>query len=971
MYRNDWYRHHDCGNFLHALLGECWQPDLLIQLGGLPPETAATAFCPAASPQPDFVPLKDLLDAYPAAGTIFRRLPEPDGLPPILALLGQERELEALEALLALCLRRIDSLRPGVIKGLLLCLSERLLRLPLSSADAVRPYLRLCRELHMTITCSGNFIPKLPALCFRARAQAFRIADREEMALFDLLIGTLNVCNTPRHNDPRLHAIMLRGRRQLESLRKPDLFETAAPYLGILAFLEGDYDQAMSIFTRVSRKLRAQERHLFELFYVRHWSFAAANRGDFDLAASLLLSRLRQSSIRNDMSLTRSLRSQLASLYLRTGKSDKALEQLDIALSDITEQTDITSMVTTVRHLACYHMREGHADAAYHVLQNVLHKAAQRGFQRPTYLNGMVLELLEALHDRGFPPLPCYDFPQELQRCLRGPNRMLRGVAARLSGNALMRGGNEDGALGLYQDSLALLEKIGCPLEAAKTRLALASLALRRNDKEKAVLLVSDAWPMYDCLKDFFWPEELLALVPTYMRKHGDANFSSRALLEAYRESFSPHRTWEQFEAFSQALLAESARILGTTQGYLFHVPYPHAPLRLVAVLGGKLESVTYPYASLPDLMELVAEGAPLILDNVQEGGMGFGSMLIGIPIDCRPDGVYALCHVGAFLPEVRTVLEENVLKDIGRVLAWECSRVMERERRHAERLETLADTSGEMICVSDEMGRFLGDVELAAKTDASILLCGESGVGKEMVARYIHEKSGRSGRLVIINMASLQDELFESEFFGHEKGSFTGAMTSKPGLVEMAENGTLFLDEFTEASTRVQAKLLRVLQERCFHRVGGTQTISVNFRLIAASNRDITHAVRQGLFRADLYYRIAVINLKIPPLRERKADILAIARYYLHFFSHWHHRECVQDFSPENRRILESWSWPGNIRELRNVIEQSVVLTGFPRRRGSGRWGDARRVVFRKSVSGGSRKTVYREDAGAVGLAD
>ena len=232
-------------------------------------------------------------------------------------------------------------------------------------------------------------------------------------------------------------------------------------------------------------------------------------------------------------------------------------------------------------------------------------------------------------------------------------------------------------------------------------------------------------------------------------------------------------------------------------------------------------------------------------------------------------------------------------------------------------------------IYQSEAMRRSIVTADRVAKADTAVMLTGESGVGKETVARYIHEKSGRSGRLVIINMASLQDELFESEFFGHEKGSFTGAMTSKPGLVEMAENGTLFLDEFTEASTRVQAKLLRVLQERCFHRVGGTQTISVNFRLIAASNRDITHAVRQGLFRADLYYRIAVINLKIPPLRERKADILAIARYYLHFFSHWHHRECVQDFSPENRRILESWSWPGNIRELRNVIEQSVVLTG------------------------------------------
>ena len=155
-------------------------------------------------------------------------------------------------------------------------------------------------------------------------------------------------------------------------------------------------------------------------------------------------------------------------------------------------------------------------------------------------LGGALLELLCAFQEQGCPPLPCYSAEQELQRCLKGPNRMLRGVAARLSGNVLMRGGNEDGALGLYQDSLALLEKIGCPLEAAKTRLALASLALRRNDKEKAVLLVSDAWPMYDCLKDFFWPEELLALLPSYMRKHGDANLSSRALLEAYRESFSP-----------------------------------------------------------------------------------------------------------------------------------------------------------------------------------------------------------------------------------------------------------------------------------------------------------------------------------------------------------------------------------------------------------------------------------------------
>ena len=146
---------------------------------------------------------------------------------------------------------------------------------------------------------------------------------------------------------------------------------------------------------------------------------------------------------------------------------------------------------------------------------------------------------------------------------------------------------------------------------------------------------------------------------------------------------------------------------------------------------------------------------------------------------------------------------------------------------------------------------------------------------------------------------------------------------------MELAENGTLFLDELTEASPRVQAKLLRVLQERTFLRVGGTRPININFRLVAASNRHMKEAVRQGRFRADLYYRVAVIYLKIPPLRERRQDILPLARYYLHYFANRHARPCVQDFSDENRRLLEQWPWPGNIRELRNVVEQSVILSG------------------------------------------
>ena len=153
--------------------------------------------------------------------------------------------------------------------------------------------------------------------------------------------------------------------------------------------------------------------------------------------------------------------------------------------------------------------------------------------------------------------------------------------------------------------------------------------------------------------------------------------------------------------------------------------------------------------------------------------------------------------------------------------------------------------------------------------------------------------------------------------------------MNSKIGLAELAENGTLFLDELTEASPRVQAKLLRVLQERTFRRVGGTQSINSNFRLVAATNRHLGEAVRQGGFRADLYYRVAVLYFRIPPLRERRGDILPLARHFLRLFAHRHRRDCVEDFSDDNRRRLEEWPWPGNVRELRNVVEQSVILSG------------------------------------------
>lgn len=923
--KTDWENSTETGAFLRELFGRHWRPEMLVKLAGLELSAAGRGcFAPAGEEAAEWQALDVLLARHEDAAARLRSLVGTSPFERFLRSLAEGDELGALEAFLEQGEQRIRALSTDDMRAMLMFALERLRNLSPSTLLQIKRFLGLCRELNLFIVCSGIFIPGLPQFFFQARDMALGTGDMGETALMDLLIGSLNVCNIPEHNSAYFHEIMARGRAELDTVKDPVLVETAVPYLGIFAFLEGDYEQAMNFFSRASRKMRIQRRRYFEMFYARHWGFAAANRGDFDLAVRLLLTRLRQAEVSSDSSLSRNMRSQLAFVYLRMGRSEKALEQLDMALTGITKKTDIASAVTTLRHLACYHMFSGHIEAAYKVLLPALRKAEAQGYQRPVYLNGVFLELLACMHEKGLPPLPCYSFEEELARCLSGPNRLLRGVAFRVQGRLLERAGKKAEAVEAYRRSIALLDAIHNTLGADQTRLFLASLLLDENEKE-AALLVNEAWRSYRYQKAFFWSDRLLRLVPSYLNAGEESVVSAHALVEAFRDNFAPRRSGLSFEEFSRMLLTESGRLLGASEGWLYHRSQPSAPLRLVEKNGSALESFLGA-ATVEEMAELVAEGEPVILDSVTDGEKR--GMFVGLPLDCRPYGLYVLCLAGTFPEKLRAVLDETLLRDIARVLTWPCMLTLETERR-TQSVSAPGESSQEMIWVSSTMRNFLADVDNAAGTDAAVLLNGESGVGKEMLARRIHERSGRSGRLVTINMASLQDELFESEFFGHEKGAFTGAMNSKLGLVELAENGTLFLDELTEASPRVQAKLLRVLQERSFLRVGGTRSIRINFRLVAATNRNIGEAVRTGAFRADLYYRVAVICLHIPPLRERRQDILPLARYYLHHFAHRHGRDVVQDFSEANCRLLEQWPWPGNIRELRNVVEQSVILSG------------------------------------------
>lgn len=227
----------------------------------------------------------------------------------------------------------------------------------------------------------------------------------------------------------------------------------------------------------------------------------------------------------------------------------------------------------------------------------------------------------------------------------------------------------------------------------------------------------------------------------------------------------------------------------------------------------------------------------------------------------------------------------------------------------------------------------FRGAVELArkvARTDASVLLSGESGTGKEVLAQVIHRHSPRaSKRMVVINCAAMPENLLESEMFGHRKGAFTGADRDKPGLLEVANEGTLFLDELTEMSPRLQAKLLRVLQDGVVRRVGSEQDVQVDVRFISATNRDPQEAVTKGILREDLFYRLRVVNIKLPPLRQRPEDIALLANHFLaHYWNRYRRtRDKAPRFTSSSLDLLRSKHWRGNVRELQNVIEHLAVL--------------------------------------------
>ncbi len=673
---------------------------------------------------------------------------------------------------------------------------------------------------------------------------------------------------------------------------------------------------ALDHFLLLSRE-SSEEKSSADAVY-RPWeALAMGMTGDFDRARALLLQYLRRQRPGKNTAAVRMLQSYLVHAFLDIRDAEGALEHLDSLLAGT--GFAVCSIAAEVA-LARYHAVCGRSRTAWHILQRTLMKANALGYRYVTPMP-FFQELLYELHVAGHPDIPGYACEAMLEQNIAGPNLTLRHVALRLRASSMLEQGNLHGAIAVLKKCRAFFVVHGLVFEAAKTIALLACAYLRDHDRRMALRFVIEAWPAFDAHPGLraLWPPELLSLLPAMptsspLRTVPLQRQLMRILLEL--DVSSGHFLQKLLSAFCSVLGASRAGFWTCERGKEPELLGCCGPDTSSLATKERLAAVRQAEENIPQLFVLPGKG---------RGGRD-RDMAMLLPVTHDDDAWSCLYLEGRNWLWSPDDFTEALLAQLKEMVEIPVRRWLTLKGNAGEEARSLP-ADEKLIFVGSVMGSFLEKVDRVADVDASVLIIGETGVGKELVARRLHRGSRRQGPFIAVNLSSIPEELFESEMLGYERGAFTGANHQKKGILELVDGGTLFFDELPDISPRFQAKLLRLLQERNFMRLGGTRTIHSDFRLVAASNRDMKEEVRQGRFRADLYYRICVISLHVPPLRERREDIPAIARHYLRLYC-GRYRRATPELSVEDRKKLCAYEWPGNIRELRNIMAQAAALS-------------------------------------------
>lgn len=619
-------------------------------------------------------------------------------------------------------------------------------------------------------------------------------------------------------------------------------------------------------------------------------------------------------------------------------KLDEAMMYIEQSVKMANETHNLWVWMSTQAALAFVCYLKGDKKRAVNHLEDFLNYS--REAQTTVQLFPYLLALAWAVKQGELPEIRGLALENEIERMINSKNIFIRGMAKRYQAFLLDRAGGEiEEVVRMFEESIEYLSESGHQIELSRSRLELARFLLSKGLKDRPQKLTRQAFKVLGALDESLIPDDLRGLV-------GRDNQSDRLLEEMMQLSQELVKIRNNRD-LAQRIISAGNRVTGAERGAIFMVDEEDSgcfQLRASKNLTSEQVGQACFEASMQMIRETVETGQGMItgaeLQNGVHDSEGVIRSKICVPMTLHEKITGVLYHDNRLLSSafkddhlgILSYFAAQAAIALDNARAYEeikrLNRKLHREKQYYEEEHLSYLHFDEIVGKSKEIKEVLAQVEQVAGTEATVLITGETGVGKELVARAIQRHGLRNDRPFIgVQLSTLPEELIASELLGHEKGSFTGATRRRIGRFELADGGTLFLDEIGDISLEIQVRLLRVLQTREFERVGGAQTLYSDFRLIAATNRDLVREIQESRFRADLYYRLNVFPIYVPPLRERREDIPLLARHFLGI----HAAKLGKNVEHIPERVIKkllNYDWPGNVRELQNVIERGVILS-------------------------------------------
>ncbi|MBU2647373.1 sigma 54-interacting transcriptional regulator [bacterium] len=728
------------------------------------------------------------------------------------------------------------------------------------------------------------------------------------------------------------------GIAAVKNLGDDEITARAADFYGYCYFYQGLFREAAGWFehARSHEGNLALKQFRIYLHFPIYFAQAAAFNGQFYRAVGVLDALLQTATSIENPHLSRLCRANLGHVLLMMGNNSEAYTYLETCLEEALQEEDLEAIVWSRRALAWYYFQEGDVRRSFATLRDCLAGADEIGSPQSFFAYPWNLELLFEFHKAGYKSMTDDIFEREMEYAEKGINIMMRGVAFRIRAKlAELNGEASAGVRALLEKSLSDLIQSNNPIELAKTRAEAAQLSFSEGDMARARDEALQAWMAfgYDGFSENLKPLiRKMNLLPSM----GDFR---KDWLTKYIEMMNSLLPRSDEQELMSSLIAATSRFFESERGGVFRFdPERKFPS---LIMGSNLTVADTERKRFLPQLRLIQKAHTTqrpVVDTVlvdDARGQSRERHVLCLPFQTLklPQGV--LYYDNTWSEGVYKTLDPAVLTKMTNQLGSYISSInsfsssMKEISRQAI-VQTVKGDSEEQTIVTRHplMRELLNRARQVAPSEAPVLIQGETGVGKELLARFVHNNSLRNAMpFIAVNFASIPENLLESELFGHEKGAFTGAVSRKPGLMELADKGTLFIDEVGDIPKSIQVKLLRALQEKTFMRVGGVREYHSDFRIIAATNREMSREVAEGNFREDLYYRINIVTLELLSLRKRGDDIIDLAEHFLRWYSRSYNRE-VPPLSQSDRLQLLSYPWPGNVRELKNVIERAVLLS-------------------------------------------